>query len=125
MSRTSSTGGFKATAARDGQVIETSEFDHAHEAWEWLTAIRDEQDAAAGLEYTATAKRLHEIKMAVQTLGELTGNGHRLRPGARRGHVRRWRPDPHAASPGRVGLPVQLHRRSPLNPEDDSRGKPR
>lgn len=75
MRTTFSTGGFKATAVKDGQIIETDEFDYAHEAWGWLTTIRDEQDAAAGLEHTPTAERLHEIRMAVQKLGELVGTG--------------------------------------------------
>jgi hypothetical protein len=66
---------FDATAFEAGGVVDSRVCDGPVEAWSFLRAVRDEQDAAAGLEYTPTARRLHEIKMACQTFGELDGTG--------------------------------------------------
>jgi hypothetical protein len=66
---------FDATAFGAGGVVDSRVCDGPVEAWGFLLSVRDKQDAAAGLENTPTAKRLHEMWRACQTFGELDGTG--------------------------------------------------
>jgi hypothetical protein len=72
---TMATTSFTATVTIDGTTIATEVFDEAIEAWRWLRSHRDEQDNAADMEYTPTARRIHLVVQTLQAVGELDGTG--------------------------------------------------